>query len=538
MKELTKTSGADKERGVVQKEIDSLASSTSTLESTSIPLARKEIEVLKREIERQDQNFNLLSRKIGLSKTGSVRVTDMIEANKNTLLSQQTELVVIKKAVNELQKDERELILEEKRDEESLNRIYELLRVSIKFMRMKFRPLMPPCMIVSSRVPMILPAWHQRKQQSQKSKEEGNRLLESAVTKAEQITEQRRSECENAREGHNAESKSLIRLRGELSAAKKELLTFLSQVKSINGDISRADDLVFKEHVSQHNVNSEKQHIETDIAAFHDKISRLSLTSNANGCVIQLGQEIDDADEQKEVLRRNYRNIMNKKDIASALLVANEFEHRKVARTIESMTGEIRGTMNRFHQLEEALETTKATTNKLLDEKERRQALIESQGKQNEILVALENDLENQLFKNSVLSVEIGRPMNLHRWRFLQDKAPEKFSMLESIHNHQRQAIDLSQRIANQTCTLERSKVSRSKLRQIASCHQSVDYMRSHLSSLKSEFNALHAEMKVLEKQLQERIDQAADLNSDIVMLEKKSMNLKANYLVSVVSGR
>ena len=152
---MTKTSGADKERGVVQKEIDSLASSTSTLESTSIPLARKEIEVLKREIERQDQNFNLLSRKIGLSKTGSVRVTDMIEANKNTLLSQQTELVVIKKAVNELQKDERELILEEKRDEESLNRIYEVLRVSIKFMRMKFRPLMPPCMIVSSRVPMI-----------------------------------------------------------------------------------------------------------------------------------------------------------------------------------------------------------------------------------------------------------------------------------------------------------------------------------------------------------------------------------------------
>lgn len=384
---------------------------------------------------------------------------------------------------------------------------------------------------------MILPTWHQRKQQSQKSKEEENRLLLSAVTKAEQISEERRNECDNAREGYNAESKILIRLRGELSAAKMELLAFMSQVKSIKGDISRADDLVFKEHVSHHNVDSERQHIETDIAAFHDKISRLTLTSNANGCVVQLGQEIDDADEQREVLRRNYRNIMNKKDIASALLVANEFEHRKVARTIESMTGEIRGTMNRFHQLEEAVETTKATINELLEEKERRQALIESQGKQNEILVAIENDLKKQLFKNSVLSVEIGRPMNLHRWRFLRDKAPQKFSTLESIHNHQRQAIDLSQRISHQTCTMERSEVSLSKLRNIVSCHQSVDYMRSHLSSLKSELNALNAEMKVLEKQLKERIDQAADLNSDIVMLEKKSMNLKANYIVSVVCG-
>lgn len=84
---------------------------------------------------------------------------------------------------------------------------------------------------------------------------------------------------------------------------------------------------------------------------------------------------------------------------------------------------------------------------------------------------------------------------------------------------------------------MERSEVSLSKLRNIVSCHQSVDYMRSHLSSLKSELNALNAEMKVLEKQLKERIDQAADLNSDIVMLEKKSMNLKANYIVSVVCG-
>ena len=134
---------------------------------------------------------------------------------------------------------------------------------------------------------MILPTWHQRKQQSQKSKEEENRLLESAVTKAEQISEERRNECENAREGYNAESKILIRLRGELSAAKMELLAFMSQVKSIKGDISRADDLVFKEHVSHHNVDSERQHIESDIAAFHDKISRLTLTSNAN----ELGQE-------------------------------------------------------------------------------------------------------------------------------------------------------------------------------------------------------------------------------------------------------
>ncbi len=128
-----KSAGTDKEREAVQKTVDSLAVSTSTLESTSIPLTRKEIEVRRREIKRQEQNFNLVNKKIGLSKKGSTRVADMIRANEDTLLSQKTELSVIKKAVEELQKEERALVIEEKCGEEHLNQMFEVLRVSSKF---------------------------------------------------------------------------------------------------------------------------------------------------------------------------------------------------------------------------------------------------------------------------------------------------------------------------------------------------------------------------------------------------------------------
>ncbi len=140
-----KKAGADKEREAVQKMVDSLAVSTSTLESTSIPLTRKEIEVLSREIKRQEQNFTLVNKKIGLSKKGSTRVADMIRANEDTLLSQKTELSVIKKAVEELHKEERALVIEEKCGVEHLNQMHEELRVSSKF-----RSSMPPCMVVSS----------------------------------------------------------------------------------------------------------------------------------------------------------------------------------------------------------------------------------------------------------------------------------------------------------------------------------------------------------------------------------------------------
>lgn len=398
---------------------------------------------------------------------------------------------------------------------------------------------MPPRVIMSSLQSSIMPnCITQRKHQIQKSQDEANRSLELAVTEGEQVIEQRRNECDIAREGHNAESKFLISLRGDLSAAKIELLTYLSQIKSMKDDISRADDLVRKEHANRQAVDSERQHFETDIAAFHDKISRTNLTRNVNeGLIIQLGLEIDGVDQQREVLRRNYKSTMNKKDIASALLVAIEVEHHRVRRTVENMAGEMRGTMRRFHQLEESLESTKSTTNKQLDEKKRIQELIESQGKQNNNLVSLENDLEKQLFKNSALLVEIGRPINLHRWRFLREKAPQQFSMLESICNRQKQAIQLSHRQASQEKAIERSNVALAKLRETVSLHQSVDDLKNHLYGLKSEVNAMDTEIKVCEKELQERIDQAANLDKAILSLEKKLMDLKTHYIVSLVEN-
>jgi chromosome segregation ATPase len=377
-----------------------------------------------------------------------------------------------------------------------------------------------------------------RKHLSQKSQDEANRSLELAVTEAEKVIEQRRNECDNAREGHNAESKFLINLRGDLSAAKIELLTYTSQIKSMRDDVSRADDFVRKENSNRQAVDSERQHIETDIAAFHDKISRMNLTRNNNeGLIIQLGLEIDGVDQEREVLRKNYKTTTNKKDIASALLVAIKVEHNKVCRTVENMAGEMRGTMSRFHQLEESLESTKAMTIRLSDEKKRIQELIERKGKHNNDLVSLENDLAKQLFKNSALLVEIGRPINLHRWRFLREKAPQKFSTLESICNRQRQASQLTHRQASQEKAIERSEVALTKLRETISCHQSVDDMKSHLYGLKSEVNAMDTEIKVCEKELQERIVRAANLNKMIVSLEKKVVDMKTHYIVSVVEN-
>ena len=124
-----KIAATDKERGIVQNEADVISVNITKLE-LEVPAIKKEMEVLKRHIKRADHEFELVSRKIGLSKQGSSRVADIIASNENTILSQQAELTGISRAICELQKDRETLIVEESKDEERLKRIFEMLQVS------------------------------------------------------------------------------------------------------------------------------------------------------------------------------------------------------------------------------------------------------------------------------------------------------------------------------------------------------------------------------------------------------------------------
>ena len=92
------------------------------------------------------------------------------------------------------------------------------------------------------------------------------------------------------------------------------------------------------------------------------------------------------------------------------------------------------------------------------------QASHAHQRDQKELLSALEKDLTRQLDKCVALSSEIGRPINLHRWRYLQVENPQQYQKLEKIHHLQRKAISASDRIALKTGNLEHSKIELSQL--------------------------------------------------------------------------
>ena len=345
--------------------------------------------------------------------------------------------------------------------------------------------------------------------------------------------------CEAAREEHNLENKTLISLRESVHQAKTELVTLRTQMRSIKDDIARSDDLVFKEHSHHCQVDAEREGIERDIASFRSKTAKLDERRAANDSVLdELGRQIDDEYTQRDLQRQRYRRILGEKDIIGANLIAADCEHRRINEVIDA-----HGTMNaigdvRFGRLMSELEAAKAMATELLKRKIAAKVSLEKQRERIEVLSSLELDLSKQIDKNSALTAEIGQPVVLHRWRALRDKSPDDYAMLEKIHHLQRQAVKLSDRIANQSRTVDGKKAVLSQLRSEATGHQSLEEIQGHLAGLKSDFHRLSGELKTEEAKLHERIPVVEGLKQDLVFLEEKRSELKASYIVSVLHAR
>jgi hypothetical protein len=173
----------------------------------------------------------------------------------------------------------------------------------------------------------------------------------------------------------------------------------------------------------------------------------------------------------------------------------------------------------------------------LLDEKQFIQKVYDRQKEQQEILAKLSDDLSKQLLTNQVLTLELGRPINLHRWRQLQVSNPEKWALIEKAHGLQKRILSSTDKVASQSSVLYSRKRLLTKLKQDMSQRQSLDSIQSQLLEMKETHQILLNTIKANDVVLQQRAEEAEALKTDVLELEKRRMELKTAYIVSVISS-
>lgn len=365
-----------------------------------------------------------------------------------------------------------------------------------------------------------------------------NRQLESSTKYIEERAKYQEERCEEQRNEHNKQVRVLLELQSEIEHAKQEYEVISSQIARVNEDIARTENTAFDDHHFLYHMNQESATIEKEANAYVLQGRELESKKEILAASIDsICRQIDAEDQKREALRKTYRHNIGDKDIVGAQLVATNLEIEKVTSNSKPLQSELTLGSHRFTRLRGELDAAQQKMQELLEEKEFIGQRYDRQVEQNEVLAKLEDDLAKQIGKNQVLTVELGRPINLHRWRELQTTNPEKWAIIEKVHKLQKQVIGSTDKLSSQSSTLESKKKLLDQLKREVANQASVDSIKSHLAQLKSDCSKINKEIKANDMILQQRADATEALKAEVVELEKKSMELKTAYIVSVVSS-
>eukprot|EP00804_Cyclotella_cryptica_P022441 CCRYP_015086-RB/>CCRYP_015086-RB protein AED:0.28 eAED:1.00 QI:0/0/0/1/1/1/2/0/896 len=522
-----KTNETENERKTLENKMAAISVETAQIERIELPMLAKENETSKREIRRLLMELQAINRKVDLAKKGSLVAQDLSKSYMSTLKSHER----IKKAVHESEIAKARIDEDLERDEARLEKLLDTCK---------------------------------EKQMQLNNMKARNRELESATACAEEKANRQRDRCEVEREEHNKQSKVLMDLRDDIRNTKREFGLHTEQIRKAKSAILRADDLISKEHSRLHRINEERHAIENDIKCYNEQSSDLKSRREKNAIAIDnLCREIDSADKRREELRKQLRQSICEKDIIAsfpnrielwrvltyslttpmlsfiqgAQVVATQAEIDRMQQNMKSLQSALELGSHRFTCLKKELEEAHQRNQELLDENRRMNEMFEIQKEQSEFLAQLEYDISRQRGKNQLLAIEVGRPINLHRWRHIQNSDPVKWSLIEKVHKLQKQVISSTDRVASQSSIIESKKKLLAKLKHEVSNQSSVESIKSQLLRLKSNYQELNKEIKVNDLELQQMVEKAECLKGEVLQLEKKRLEMKSAYIVSVIGS-
>lgn len=498
-----KTDENDKESAKLECELNKLKIGIDQIEQTELPMTRRDCELLKRQLKKVENEQGMVQRKQILAIKSAEVIDDLIASNESTLKTQESELNALKTSIQAEKKAKERLDSEQSKSDQMLKQKNGIIH---------------------------------DKQLVLKSAKESNRIIELKILDIEEDIKRQEDLCEIERSQNCSQTKMYTKLKAETQQVKHDYDILQSELRSIKEGIKRASDLIINEHRLHFDVDSERNAIEQDIVSFQASVIKLESRKKENEKIIaSLLVEIDDVDSERDQIRNQHRSAMTEKDIVGARLISTQLQLEKMNARLNIKQTAMKEGEEEFDQLQNDISSEMDKNKNLLEETERIIVSNEKQKKQEEILANLEHEIAMQRDKRQKLAIELGKPINLHRWRQLQISDKNRYRLIEKIHKLQKQIVASTNNIAARSSYLGEHKKILTRMMKEASARSNVSYLESQLQELRTHYDGMNKDIAEIKAQLEEREIIHDKLKSEIVQMQRRMYDMNADYLVSLI---
>ena len=322
-------------------------------------------------------------------------------------------------------------------------------------------------------------------------------------------------------ESHQS-STQLVEAQEELDRVRRRYHTLEGHISQIEDEIGRTNEALATEHYMHFHADDESSKLKQNIATLHKKISAIELSIRQNDSTIKdLNVTIDTKDDTIARLQKEYCLIMSQRDVTCTHLMRKRDDLARLRLKIQSQQSLMHHGESMIQDQQQQMTKLSVEIKLLAEEKEDLLLQAQQTSKVVERCTKLERELQRERAKKKALQNDLGRPINIHRWRFLEVKDPERYSLLQRVHRLQRRTLDAVGEIAEREAlilskktTYESAKSNVDRMPTLGTLQHEISEQKQTIKKKKGEIERISAEIVLNREKMASLQTKLGDINT------------------------
>ncbi|EDW14497.1 cilia- and flagella-associated protein 58 [Drosophila mojavensis] len=322
--------------------------------------------------------------------------------------------------------------------------------------------------------------------------------LEAKCSKFQQQHELLTSERQGLQRALQGAEEDRQKLRDQLAHLQAQIETLKGKISYRDGELSKLQLQIDRMEKERRLLRNDVRHAQ--LGQQHTKAELLDKRKEND----RHAKSLQEDEQRLARLRKDVDNLMNEKNAISAALTRRNEEYARLQHNLENLQNAYDQSERQCNQCQEDMRLMGVEIKNLRTERNVLRADRESAADLRQELLQMHRLLNQERIKARALQDEMMTPMNVHRWRLLRGKDPEKMDLLERIHVLRKQL--LSQNVA----ALEQERALNEAQQLYAALKEFMLKLPSHrvqaqLNTVKASLSAKDRKLKVLLAELSAR---------------------------------
>lgn len=334
--------------------------------------------------------------------------------------------------------------------------------------------------------------------------------LQQKISESDRRLKKQQNLYETLRADRNVYSKQLIEAQETISDLKRQFKILNDQIERLKEEISCKDHALVKEHFDHHKVDKGKELLRNELTRLKKQItSSEQIMENQEVEMTKLSKIICTADLEKQRQKNEFRQLIQERDKVRQQVLQCQNELRVLHEKIKIQSATLSQGAKELQERSKEIEVVQSQIHELQLAQNADQENVKVKSDLNKEAQRLEKDLAEEKLKIKALASELSHPLNVHRWRRLEESDPVRFAMIKNMHIVQRQLVQKFDEIATKDLViLEKEKlyvelkmilsrqVGTQVLDQVAAYKETLKAKRSHMKQMEEELGLYKMQVK------------------------------------------